>query len=76
MARPRKDAVRLYCQLRADLADRLQSYSDGTGVPKTVVVEKALEAWFGLLDTGQLPGMPADAGDKYHKEDKRVGKEV
>lgn len=61
MGRPRKDGVRLYCEIRQDLASRLQAYSDSTGVPKTVVVEKALAAWFGLLDTGQVPGMPAGA---------------
>lgn len=58
MARMKKDSTRLYCEIRSDLAERLQAYSDGTGVPKTVVVEKALAVYFGLLDTGQVPGAP------------------
>lgn len=62
MAKPKKRSVRLYCELEADVANRLQAYSDATGVPKTVVVEKALGAWFRQLDTGQVPGMPVDAG--------------
>ena len=42
MARQKKDGERFSCYLRKDIVELLSKYSEETGIPKTVVVEKAL----------------------------------
>ena len=42
MARVKKDGQFFNCYLRKDILERLTAYSNNTGIPKTVVVEKAL----------------------------------
>lgn len=42
MARAKKDGQFFNCYLRKDILKRLSAYSDDTGIPKTIVVEKAL----------------------------------
>ncbi len=48
MARVKKDGQFFNCYLRKDILERLTVYSDDTGIPKTIVVEKALQKY---LDT-------------------------
>lgn len=48
MARAKKDGQYFNCYLRKDILERLTAYSDETGIPKTFVVEKALQKY---LDT-------------------------
>jgi len=48
MARAKKDGQFLNCYIRKEIFDKLALYSDDTGIPKTVVVEKALQKY---LDT-------------------------
>lgn len=43
MARPKKDGVYFSCYLRKDIFTMLSNYSERTGIPKTFLVEKALE---------------------------------
>ncbi len=45
MARAKKDGQFFNCYLRKDILERLAAYSDETGIPKTFVVEKALEKY-------------------------------
>lgn len=45
MAGKNKDYVPTALKLRADLAARLGAYKSQTGVPKTFVIEKALEEY-------------------------------
>lgn len=51
MARQKKEGERFCCYLRKDILELLTDYSDDTGVPKTVVVEKALLKY--LADMGK-----------------------
>ena len=48
MARTKKDGQFFTGYLRKDIFERLTAYSDETGIPKTFVVEKALQKY---LDT-------------------------
>lgn len=48
MGRQKKDGQFFNCYLRKDILKRLTVYSDETGIPKTFVVEKALQKY---LDT-------------------------
>ena len=48
MARVKKDGQFFNCYLRKDILERLTVYSGDTGIPKTIVVEKALQKY---LDT-------------------------
>lgn len=45
MARAKKDGQYFNCYLRKDILERLTAYSDETGIPKTFVVEKALQEY-------------------------------
>ena len=45
MGRQKKDGQFFNCYLRKDILDRLIQYSDETSVPKTAVVEKALNRY-------------------------------
>ena len=49
MARAKKGGQYFNCYLRKDILEQLSEYSDDTGIPKTVIVEKALEKY--LADT-------------------------
>ncbi|MBQ7673660.1 MAG: ribbon-helix-helix domain-containing protein [Alphaproteobacteria bacterium] len=48
MAQAKKDGKFFNCYIRKDILERLSAYSDDTGIPKTRVVEKALQKY---LDT-------------------------
>ena len=43
MARPKKDGQFFTCYIRKDILAKLTLYSDDTSIPKTAIVEKALE---------------------------------
>ncbi len=45
MAKPKKEGQFLNCYIRKEISDALTIYSDDTGIPKTRVVEKALEKY-------------------------------
>ena len=49
MARAKKDGQYFNCYLRTDILEQLSAYSNDTGIPKTAIVEKALEKY--LADT-------------------------
>lgn len=63
--RIKKNAARLYCEIEVSLAERLQAYSDETGVPKTVVVEKALAMYLDAAGPGPgvIPGIKKRSED-------------
>ena len=46
MVRPKKDGHFFTCYLRKDILEILTEYSNDTGIPKTIVVEKALLKFF------------------------------
>jgi len=45
MARAKKDGQFFTCYLRKDILDNLTLYSNETSIPKTAIVEKALEKY-------------------------------
>lgn len=45
MARAKKDGQFLNCYIRKEIFDKLTQYSEETSIPKTAVVEKALEKY-------------------------------
>lgn len=45
MGRLKKDGQFFTCYLRKDILDNLTLYSDDTSIPKTAIVEKALEKY-------------------------------
>lgn len=45
MARAKKDGQFLNCYIRKEIFDKLTQYSEDTSIPKTAVVEKALEKY-------------------------------
>lgn len=45
MAKPKKDGKYVNIYMERELAERLESYSDETGIPKTFVIEKAVKAY-------------------------------
>lgn len=49
MARPKKDGERFCCYLRKDLVNMIDDYSAETSIPKTAVVEKALQRYLDLV---------------------------
>ena len=49
MARPKKDGERFCCYLRKDLVNMIDDYSAETSIPKTAVVEKALQKYLDLV---------------------------
>ena len=46
MARQKKDGHFLNCYIKQDLWDTIDQYSEETSLPKTAIVEKALEDYF------------------------------
>ena len=50
MARKIKDSVSMAFRLRSDLAKKIDALNEKTGLPKTVIVEKALEKYFENLE--------------------------
>lgn len=60
MARQKKEGERFCCYLRKDILELLTDYSDDTGVPKTVVVEKALLKY--LADMGKTVSEKKEIG--------------
>ena len=49
MPRQKKDGHFLNCYIRVDIFDRLVKYCDDTSIPKTAVVEKALDKYLDLV---------------------------
>lgn len=45
MARAKKEGHFLNCYIRKEIYDKLAQYSEETSIPKTAVVEKALEKY-------------------------------
>ena len=45
MARIKKDGKFLNCYIRKDIFEKLELYCNDTSIPKTAVVEKALEQY-------------------------------
>ncbi len=45
MARTKKNGEFVNCKIRQDIADRLNTYSKKTMIPKTAIVEKAIEEY-------------------------------
>jgi len=45
MAKPKKDGKYVNIYMDRELAERLEAYSDETGIPKTFVIEKAVKAY-------------------------------
>lgn len=45
MARAKKNGEFVNCKVRQDIADRLNAYSEETMIPKTAIVEKAIEEY-------------------------------
>lgn len=46
MSRERKEGTYLNIKLEQSLYDKLSQYSKETGIPKTTITEKALDAYF------------------------------
>ena len=46
MARAKKDGHFLNCYIKQELWDEITRYSEETRIPKTAIVEKALEDFF------------------------------
>ena len=49
-ARKIKDSVPMAFRLRSDLAKKIDDHNEKTGLPKTVIVKKALEKYFADLE--------------------------
>lgn len=45
MARQNKDAKHLTFNLKSDVVDMINEYSEQTSIPKTAIVEKAIESY-------------------------------
>lgn len=45
MPRAKKEGAYISCKIKMDIYDRLCSYSDTTMIPKTAIVERALEEY-------------------------------
>ena len=45
MARQKKDGQFLNCYMRKDLYDRVETYCNETMIPKTAIVEKAVQEY-------------------------------
>lgn len=60
MARQKKDGHFLNCYIRVDIFDRLAKYCDETSIPKTAVVEKALQEYLDKVTKTDLVENIAD----------------
>ena len=56
MAREKKDGEFINCKIRQEVADKLNEYSKVSMVPKTAIVEKALDEYLdkNLVKKGRL----------------------
>ena len=45
MAKPKKDGKYVNIYMDRERAERLEAYSDETGIPKTFVIEKAVKGY-------------------------------
>lgn len=50
MARAKKNGEFVNCKIRQDIADKLNAYSEKTMIPKTAIVEKAIEEYLNKID--------------------------
>ena len=50
MARIKKEGEFINCKVRQDVVDRLNAYSEKSMIPKTSIVEKALEEYLDRMD--------------------------
>lgn len=51
MARAKKNGEFVNCKVRQDIADKLNAYSEKTMIPKTAIVEKAIEEYLNKIET-------------------------
>ena len=49
MARAKKNGEFVNCKIRQDIADRLNTYSKKTMIPKTAIVDKAIEKYLNKI---------------------------
>lgn len=49
MARAKKNGEFVNCKVRQDIADKLNAYSEKTMIPKTAIVEKAIEEYLNKI---------------------------
>lgn len=52
MARPRKDGKFVNAYLKKDLVDRMETYSESTFMPKTAILELALQEYLDKVEQG------------------------
>lgn len=50
MAKPKKDGQFLNCYLKRELWEKVAKYSEETMIPKTSIVERALEEYFNRIE--------------------------
>lgn len=51
MARAKKNGEFVNCKVRQGIADKLNAYSEKTMIPKTAIVEKAIEEYLNKIET-------------------------
>lgn len=54
MPRLKKDGERSCCYLRKDLVDMIDEYSAETFIPKTAIVEKALQKYLDVVMKSEM----------------------
>ena len=52
MARPKKDGKFVNAYLKKDLVDRMETYSESTFMPKTAILELALQEYLDKVEQG------------------------
>ena len=60
MVKPKKDGHFFTCYLQKDILERLTVYSDDTGIPKTRVVEKALQKYLDVVMKSDMDSQPKE----------------
>lgn len=58
MARAKKEGIARTFYLKKDVAEAMDKYSEQTGIPKTTVVEKAIEEYIRMRDTKSNTSLP------------------
>ena len=58
MARAKKDGIARTFYLKKDIAEAMDRYSEQTGIPKTTVVEKAIEEYIRVRDVNNNIPLP------------------
>ena len=60
MARLKKEGEFINCKVRQDVVDRLNAYSEKSMIPKTSIVEKALEEYLDRMNDNADRKCPTD----------------